>query len=148
MDESVLGEVQGGPDLLAWFGGRAPSFHDAEVLSLELDRAGAICRLRVHAFEITNAVDQAGYCVLARHAVVSFELGDVTELKLDGFNHQNVLGGLSIERATNGYRVELEPCWGLSGFLMTRTIQIAVSPGAPPKVTSSGIQPSQPGQLP
>ena len=102
--------MQGGPDLLAWFDGRVPSFHDAEVLVLELDRGGATCRLRVHAFEITNEVDPAGYCVLARHALVSFVLSGVTDLELAGFNHQNVLSGLSISREVDGYRVELEPC--------------------------------------
>lgn len=148
MDGSVLGEVQGGSDLLAWFGGRVPSFHDAEILSLELDRAGAACRFRVHAFEITGVVDQAGHFVLARHAVVSFELGGVTDLELTGFNHQNVLGGLRIGREADGYRVELAPCWGLSGFLVARTVQIAVSPGAPPKATPSGVPPSRPSRLP
>lgn len=142
MDESVLSVVPGGADLLAWFGGRVPSFHDAEILGLELDRAGATCRFRVHAFEITGDVDQAGYFVLARHAVISFELGGVTDLELADFNHQNVLGGLRIERQANGYHVELEPCWGLSGFLKARTVQIAVSPGAPPKATPSSVPPS------
>ena len=142
MNRSVLGEVQGGSDLLAWFGGHVPSFHDAEVISLELDRAGATCRIRVHAFESTGDIDQAGYYVLARHAVVTFELGGVTELELADFNHQNVLYGLRIDREANGYHVELEPCWGLSGFLKAQTVQIAVSPGAPPKAAPLGVPPS------
>jgi Immunity protein 50 len=128
----VLGEIPGGADLLAWFGGDLPTFHDAEVLSLELDRKGPTCRMRVHTWEMTGEVDEAGYFALDRHVVVSFELGGVTELNLEGFNHQNVIFGLFIERSGDRYRVELEPCFGLSGTIAAKTVRIALEPGVPP----------------
>ena len=70
----VLSEIPGGADLLAWFGGYLPSFHDAEILGLELDRAGATCRIRAHTWEISDEVDKTGHFVLSRHVVAWFEL--------------------------------------------------------------------------
>jgi hypothetical protein len=128
----VLSEIPGGADLLAWFGGCLPSFHDAEVLGLQLDREGATCRLRVHTWEMSQEVDEAGYFVTSRHVVVSFELGDVTELSLEGFSHQNVIFGLFIERSDDGFRIELEPCFGLSGAITAKTVRVALEPGVPP----------------
>jgi hypothetical protein len=132
----VLAEIPGGADLLAWFGGHLPSFHDAEILSLELDRKGPTCRMRVHTWEITEEVDEAGCFVLDRHVLVSFELGDVTELSLDGFNHQNVIFELFIERSGEGYRIEIESSFGLSGAIAAKTVRIALEPGEPPAARS------------
>jgi hypothetical protein len=128
----ALSEIAGGPDLLAWFGGCLPSFHDAEVLGLELDRNGAICRMRVHTWEMSREVDEAGYYRRVRDVVVSFEVGGVTELNLDGFNHQNVVFGLYVERSDDGFRMELEPSYGLSGTITARTLRVALEPGVPP----------------
>ena len=127
----VLSQIPGGADLLAWFGGCLPSFHDAEVLGLELDREGATCRIRAHTWEMSQEVDEAGYFATCRHVVVSFELGGVTELSLEGFNHQNVIFGLFIERSDDGFRIELEPCFGLSGAITAKTVRVALEPGVP-----------------
>ena len=128
----VLGEIAGGDDLLAWFGGHLPWFHDAEILGLELDRAGAICRIRVHTWEISDEVDETGHFLLSRHLVALFELSGVTELRLEEFNHQNVIFGLFVERSVHGYRIELEPCYGLSGSITAKTVRITLQPGIPP----------------
>ncbi len=131
MDIGLLEEVVGGADLLAWFGGRVPSFHDAEVLGLSLDRHGATCRLSVHTFEMTQEVDNGQY-VMAKHIVVAFELSGVTELNLSGFNHQNVIYGLSLTRKSHGgFCLELQPCWGISGDIEARDVKISLEPGMP-----------------
>jgi hypothetical protein len=132
----VLSEIPGGPDLLAWFGGRLQSFHDAEILSLELDRKGATCRIRVHTWEMTRDIDDAGYYRIINDVVVSFELAGVTELHLEGFNHQNVVFGLYVDRSDDGFQIELEPCYGIAGTLTAQTVRIALEPGVP-----SGTEP-------
>jgi hypothetical protein len=140
----VLSEIPGGADLLAWFGGYLPSFHDAEILGLELDRAGPTCRIRAHTWEISDEVDKTGHFVLSRHVVASFELGGVTELSLEGFNHQNVIFGLFIERSDNGYRIELEPCYGLSGAITAKTVRVALEPGTPSDSRTSSRSSARP----
>jgi hypothetical protein len=54
----LLGELSGGSELIQWFDGHVPSFHDAEVLSLSLDRDSARCEIRIHTFAMTSEVDE------------------------------------------------------------------------------------------
>jgi hypothetical protein len=92
--EAIYASIPGGPDLLTWFG-RVPSFHDAEIVNLSLYRR-AQSTLRVHAWNITNEVDDRGYFVLQKHAVVAFTLEDILDIQLEGFSHQNVIFGLRL----------------------------------------------------
>ena len=79
-----------------------PTFHDAEVLSLTLDRdaqvgdTGPTLTLLVHGFEITSEVTQAGFLRTVKHCVVSFAFYDVWLERLEDFNHQNAIMGMNI----------------------------------------------------
>ncbi|MBY5817414.1 hypothetical protein HFN60_17470 [Rhizobium leguminosarum] len=92
-------KIPGGPELLAWFG-QKPTFHDAEILSLALNRTG-ISELKIRGWIGTDAVDQDGYRVLDKHAVVTFTFEDIMDLQLDGFSRQNVINGLVLRYATD-----------------------------------------------
>jgi hypothetical protein len=129
----IVENVPGGPDLLAWFGGRFPSFHDAEVVGLTLDRERARCRVRVHAFQMTPEVDADGYYVCINHAVITFALGDVVSLELEGFGPQNPIDGLTlVQEPDGGFRLELEPCGDqLGGAIVARGLSIEIEPGIP-----------------
>ena len=70
-------DVPGASDVVAWFG-YWPTFHDAEVLSITLDRLAG-CRVAIHAFESTPEVDSSGCYVHAKHAVVTFHLEALPE---------------------------------------------------------------------
>lgn len=132
MNIELLNAVPGGPELVEWFDGHAPRFHDAEVTSIEFDRAGPTCLLRVHTFKVTNALEPAGHYVFEGHAVVTFRIDEITGMQLDDFNHQNALMGLGIVRGSNeGVRMELDPAYGLSGFVEGRTLTITIQPGIP-----------------
>ena len=132
MDIDLLNSVTGGADLLEWFGGQAPRFHDAEVLSIAFDREGPTCILRVHGFEMTSQVNSEGFFILKNHAVVTFEIREVVAMQIDNFNFQNALMGLSIVRVPNSrIRVELDPANGLSGSIEGCSLAISLSPGVP-----------------
>jgi Immunity protein 50 len=118
--------VGGAAELEAWFG-YWPTFHDAEVLSVALERKGA-SRLRVHSWHMTNQVDERGYYVLTKHIVVSFILENVTDCDLGAFNHQNVLNNLSVEREPAGYKVTFWPCYGLNGSITAAHLRIELEP--------------------
>jgi hypothetical protein len=68
----------------------------------------------------------------------------VTELSLEGFNHQNVIFGLFIERGDNGYRIELEPRYGLSGAITAKTVRVALAPGTPSNSRTSSRSSARP----
>jgi hypothetical protein len=133
VDIELLNKVPGGHELLTWFGGYAPRFHDAEVLGLTLDREGATCALRVHGFEMTSEVDPKGFFVCTKHAVVTFFIGGLAELELYDFNDQNALMELAVTRdAERRFRLELNSSYGLSGVIVGQTLRIAIEPGIPP----------------
>ncbi len=81
--------------------GRWPSFHDAEVLRLELCRQfdapfSPALVAEVHVFSMTSQVDERGYFVCDNHSIVVLKFDGVDGLELGGFNHQNALSGLVI----------------------------------------------------
>ena len=68
------------------------------------------------------------------------------DLQLDGFSVQNVIGGLVLRRARErperrGYlaldplpqdiEIELEPCYGLDGFIRARSVATTFESGKP-----------------
>ncbi|MEH3119940.1 MAG: Imm50 family immunity protein [Methylorubrum populi] len=143
-DETIYQEVVGGADLLRWFG-RVPSFHDAEILSLDLRRKRQ-SRLRLHGWITTDKVGEDGFLVLEREAIVSLVFHEIMDLQLDGFSQQNVIGGLILRRAPDrpdrrcylaldplpqDIEIELQPCYGLDGLTRARSVSISLQPGAP-----------------
>lgn len=102
-----------------------PSFHDAEVIWLRLDRRGSelgegpTLEAQVFAFEMTRDVDPAGYFVQRHHVLVHFRFSGVAELKVDDLNQQNVLFELRInavrDEQSDGRRlvVDLSSTWGV-----------------------------------
>lgn len=95
-------EVPGATDLIALFG-YWPSFHDSEVIAIELVQSGP-SRLSVHTFERSSEVNQKGQYICRKHVVVTFLFRGIRGLELSGFNHQSVIWGLTlrkVEEATN-----------------------------------------------
>ena len=145
--ETIYAGIPGGPELLTWFG-RVPTFHDAEIVSITLSRR-APGTLSIHAWNMTREVDPKGYFILDRHAVVTFTLGDIMDVQLDGFSPQNVISRLQIRRAPvrpdrqsydafrsspQDYEIELEPCYGLNGRIRCKHVAISFVPAKPSDV--------------
>jgi hypothetical protein len=97
---------------------------------LDLNRKGS-SSLRVHTWEMTKEIDDKGYYVLAKHVVVEFIFEGVSGLSLNGFNHQNVIFELVIEKADSGFRVTLGDCYGLAGSIDAEKLSIRLTPGKP-----------------
>ena len=85
------------------FGGW-PSFHDAEIHSICLERTSdPLPRLdaRIHLWQMTSEIDARGNYVLTQHTLVTLRFSQVSEVTLEGFNNQNVLSGLSFTASTD-----------------------------------------------
>ncbi len=143
--ESVYRKLPGGTQLLEWFS-RVPSFHDAEIVSLALNRRTPGL-LTIHGWTIDSSQTQDGYFVLHKKAVVTFEIQDIVYLNLEGFNAQNVIDGLRIEQRApdplaksyystlesnaDDYEIVLEPCYGMDGLIRCKKISVSFVPGDP-----------------
>lgn len=133
----IYDQVAGGQELLNWFA-EIPSFHDAEIVSLSLNRSST-SRLEIHTWNVIGGDFQ-------KHVVVTFSFEKIMDLQLDGFSPQNVIHSLRLQRATDRGRddylapdkddgdieVVMEPCYGMSGFIRAKRVVISFSPGKPP----------------
>lgn len=95
--------------------GEWPSFHDAEVVRVVLDRAGTdgpTLETQIHVFQRTCEVDRAGYYVLKKRTLVTMNFSGICLQQLRWFNHQNVLFGLDLVEVdpdqNEGRRVRVE----------------------------------------
>jgi hypothetical protein len=105
-DEGEFPDVPGAAELVARFG-NWPSFQDAEVRSVHLNREGP-SRIRVG----------------IKQAVITFVLGGVLELALDGFNGRNALSALTLTKSSTGYTLEMWPGHGISGTITVRSVRV------------------------
>lgn len=102
--------IPGGRDLLDWFG-FVPHFHDAELLDVELSsKRGGI--LRLHAFRLTDEVDDRGYFLLDRHVLVTLRLS------LTDFEFPGIIGSLSVTMTGQKYQVAWDSSYGVSGNIV------------------------------
>jgi hypothetical protein len=87
-----------------------PSLHDAEILSVDLQRAingaGPGLYLKVHVFEMTSEVTEKAYFKLVKHCIIELRFEQIGDLNLRHFGHQNVIDGISpsFAPATDGSR--------------------------------------------
>lgn len=107
-----------------------PSFHDAEVMELHLWRGDVdpdrgryvfpVLTVKLHLWAMTGEVNVEGHLQVRHHTLATLRFHDLHEdLELSGFNHQNAIYALSIERRErdNGpspfLAVELESSFGV-----------------------------------
>lgn len=102
---NIESRIKGSEKLTQIFG-YWPSFHDAEVMELNLWRGNVnpekgqynfpVCTVTLHLWEITDEVDSKGFYVLRNHTLASIRFFDAQELNVEGFNHQNAIARLDI----------------------------------------------------
>ena len=124
--------IQGHEEILEAFG-YWPSFHDAEVRSLLLDRNAVLFEniaeprldLCLHAFEWTRGAQP-----VFNHHLVHFRFHEVDELSFEGFNQQNAILEFRIEEDTRepafpaGLKLTLVPAYGLSGCFCAASAEV------------------------
>ena len=63
-----------------------------------------------------------------RDALLRFEFTGIRSVRLEGehADAQNVIFGLIIEQVNEGYRLVLEPCYGVSGEIIVSTLAVRI----------------------
>src|ERR1043166_1467399 len=142
--------IQGHTQVLEAFG-YWPTFHDAEVRSLILDRnstlfeniADAQIEVCLHALEWTRNA-QPDF----NHHLVEIRFHEVDEVELEGFNHQNAILEFRIEDHRGvGLKMTFVPAHGLSGsFCAAKAEVLSVVPcnkdGRPRQKAEPGASPN------
>jgi len=86
-----------------------PSFHDAEVLEMHLWRGDVhpdreeyvfpVLTVKLYLWEMTGETNAKGELQLRHHTLATLRFHDLSDdLELTGFNHENAIYGLRIER--------------------------------------------------
>ncbi|OYT86812.1 MAG: hypothetical protein CFE46_15365 [Burkholderiales bacterium PBB6] len=118
--------------------GQWPSFHDGEVHRIVLDRtSNASCgrsrptvEVHVRGWIMGPDVDAEGFYKLRSDSVVVFLFEGIFDLKLEGFNQQNVLSSLNLsivedsEGSDPALHVELEHCYLFAGEFSARKARV------------------------
>jgi hypothetical protein len=113
-----------------------PSFHDAEVIWMRLERRatslgrGPTVETLIHTFEMTSEVNSAGFYVLRNHVLAHLRFSRVREFVSCDFNHQNALLALSIKDISHrqmeyiNFEVTFDAAFGLEASFQCQDIEI------------------------
>jgi hypothetical protein len=128
--------------------GRWPSFHDSEVISLELfrdpkDTNEPSLRAKIYVFEATPEVDNRGFFILKNHVLATLIFRGIDDNSIAGFNQQNVLSDLVIVDISSRqldqlkFEVHFPSLFGVEAEFKCRAIEVeAVEPFGPREDTA------------
>lgn len=107
--------LPGALDVIAAFG-EWPSFHDAEILRVVINRGGrssVTLRLMIPAYQQKS---------------VTFTFERIADLRLEGEDAdvQNVIGALTIDADDQFITVHFSPCYGLAGYIKAEAVSVNV----------------------
>jgi len=122
----AINEVPGFDRIVAYFG-HWPSFHDAIVERFTLELNGeSILHLRT--WNTLPETDPQGYFRTAQNGIVEFTISGLRSLELGGSDLEAgcILFGLRIEVDGDAYRIELDPCLGIGGWLRCQSVSLGL----------------------
>ncbi|MGO9483823.1 MAG: hypothetical protein ACLPX9_04440 [Rhodomicrobium sp.] len=127
--KTALCDIPGGQELIDWFG-YVPGFHDAYLLDANFMSNGQ-SSLRIHAFRMTDEVDDKGYFVLDRHVVVTITLEAVTHINLSDFNLPGIIFELTVSSADGDIQLTWTGSYGIEGTIRAKQARFSLQPGKP-----------------
>ena len=116
MDQAdVARKISGARDVIAALG-EWPSFHDAEILRVVINRGGrssVTLRLMIAAYQQKS---------------VTFTFERIADMRLEGedADGQNVIGALAIEMDDQFTTVHFSPCYGLAGYIKAQAVSVSI----------------------
>ena len=128
--------IAGSAKLTAIFGGW-PSFHDAEITEIHLERGEInqeknmfeepVLTIKLVLWNLTSRVKETGHFD-TEHTLAILQFSDVENLTLSGFNYQNAILGLEIaHQLINGrplFHVSFDPAFGMGCEFDCTTIAV------------------------
>ncbi|RPD51846.1 Imm50 family immunity protein [Paracnuella aquatica] len=104
-----------------------PTFHDAEVISISFQRnfkdSNSTLEFQLYAFIMTSKV-KGRHFELIKHCLIDFELADLHDNSMDGFNHQNALSRINFYREGDLLVCELSAAYGVDAKFTSKHIRV------------------------
>ena len=110
-----------------------PTFHDAEVLKITVDRGqrgvdfAPKIDVEIYLYEMTSELDEQGNFVLKSHSKVHIQFRNIAKLQIDDFNHQNALWGILFEHTLQDnlqFQVTFESSYGFGAEFRCCEIEV------------------------
>jgi Immunity protein 50 len=137
--EDIERLIEGSKKLIDIFG-YWPSFHDAEVIELHFWRGDVdpdadryifpLLRVNLHVWEMKNDLNSQGFLGRRHHTLATLRFHDVNEFRMEGFNHQNAILGLSIIREERDqgpspiFAVHFDPAHGMGASFICTLVEV------------------------
>ena len=129
LDKATISQYIRNAVLVTDIFGYWPSFHDAEIVSIRLERAPDVPYLEavIDVFQMTDEINVDGYYVNKNNTLVTLRFSDLQLHSLDSFNHQNVLFELTIEPKTDSdfrFAIAFSSSYGCEAHFDCNTIEV------------------------
>ena len=83
------------------------------------------------AWRTNSDITDQGHYRQDRHALISYALKGITSLTLGGWNHQNVLSELWVDRSEEGYVLYFPEIHGVDGEIAAAEVTVSIEPFDP-----------------
>lgn len=135
-------EIENSNLVLEWFG-FWPSFHDSEVISINLHRSlrgeekGPILSVCLYTFQMTSELVENSFYKLIKNCVIELEFESIDSLEIEGFNHQNALDCIEFSETKNllgssVISVVFNSAYGVGfDFICSKVRVVSLIPGIP-----------------
>lgn len=102
-----------------------PTFHDAEILEIQLTRDGPACRIKLFVYDMYRAPNTREWVETEKYANILFQFNDVVDIDLKGFNEQNVLSRIDFNKVANDIiEIRLPSIYGLNGSIRCKKVEV------------------------
>ena len=134
--ETLIGGSKKITDIFGYW----PSFHDAEIIELNFSRGDVepedgryvfpVLNVTLHVWELLNDTNAQGYLVTRRHTLTKLRFHDVDNFRMEGFNYQNAILGLSITREERAegpspvFAVHFDPAFGMGATFICGRVEV------------------------
>lgn len=116
--------IVGAHKLIDWFG-RFPTFHDNEVLNVEMNRRGPSIVMKIHSFIMTQEIEKDGRIKLDKHSIVTIIWDKISKVELHNFNDCNYLFELQFSMNSDGSITTcVDTSCGLYGEIVSAEVTI------------------------
>ena len=134
-EEVPPNSIVAGSEQLTTVFGEWPSFHDAEVLSIRLERIGhdpyesPVLYASIHVFAGRRNERSPTGVEFYNHTIVTFRFNLVLDLHLAEFNHQNGIFDLRFEKPSDApeaapIRITFDPSFGIKCSFFCKSVDV------------------------
>jgi hypothetical protein len=114
--------------LVEWFG-YEHDMHDAEIQTIQLLHPPEVSVVRMRAYRMTPEIDTRGYYVLDRHAIVSFNLEGLKDIRIENWEFCSILFNVEWEWSDGLHKLTLVSTMDGSETIFTaERITVSVEP--------------------